>query len=156
VTRAHPPRLLPLALACLALASSAVARAGTSDPNDPNAPLPLGPKRPCGLVVDVVPGMAFGFVDPSTPEDGNLYSDLPDCAKLCQRAGTSCTKFVKRAASCESQALKNRVSFNAKVNPSFAIDAEAEQAAIDTATDTALGECTAKADQCAGTCDAAP
>jgi len=170
VTRAPRP-LLPLALACLAFAlAAAPARAGT-DFSDPNAPLPLGPKRPCSLepsitpgdaVAAVVPGMAFGFIliDPNDPNNANLFSHLSNCASLCKKAGSTCQKYVKRLASCESHAIDDRAKFVSKVNPP-GVDVDpntvaAEHAAVDDAVTTALGDCTTKANQCAGACDAAP
>lgn len=166
MTRAHPPLLLPLALACLALALAAPpARAGT-DFTDPNAPLPLGPKRPCGAdpsttpgdaVAKVPPGMAFGFVDPNTPASGNLFSGLPDCASLCKRAGTACQKYVKRLASCEGHAIDDRASFASKVpTASLELDPAAEHAAVDAAVATALADCNTRAGQCAEACNATP
>jgi hypothetical protein len=163
VTRAHPPLLLPLALACLALGLLA-APARATDFTDPNAPLPLGPKRPCGeepsttpgdAVAKVPAGMAFGFVDPNVPASGNLFSGLPDCASLCKRAGTACQKYVKRLATCEGHAIDDRASFASKANPpGLTLDPTTEHGAVDAAVTTALADCTTKASQCAEACNA--
>ena len=166
MTRAHPPLLLPLALTCLALALLAAPARAATDPNDPNAALPLGPKIPCGqepsteagdAVAKVVPGMAFGFVDPNDPASGNLFTGLPDCANLCKKAGTTCQKYVKRLGTCEGHAIDDRASFLSKVKPPGVVfDPVAEHAAVDAAVTTALADCTTKAGQCAEACNAAP
>ena len=176
MTRVLPPLLLPLALACLVLAlAAAPARAGT-DFTDPNAPLPLGPKRPCGQDPSVTPGdavtkvplgMAFGFIepnDPNIPNSQNLFTGLPTCASLCKKAGSLCQKYVKRLATCESHAIDDRASFAAKTptsgltvddpNDPATLHPASEHAQVDEAVTTATASCNTKASQCAEACNA--
>jgi hypothetical protein len=169
VTRAHPPLLL-LAVACFAFAAATAHAA--SDPNDPNAPLPLGLKIPCGAEPSVTPGdsvakvpagMVFGFADPN--EVGpNLFGKLPPatCASLCKRAGSTCQKDVKRLATCEGHAIDDRATFRTKVEGasdpndpnSPQHEQQARHALVDAAVTQALSDCTTGATKCAGACGA--
>jgi hypothetical protein len=173
VTRLHPPLLLPLALACLALALVAAPARGATDFTDPNAPLPLGPKRPCGTDPSTTPGdavtkvplgMAFGFLDPNDPNSTNLFTGLPSCASLCKKAGSACQKYVKRLASCENHAIDDRATFVSKTPPSgLTVDdandpntlhPAAEHTQVNDAVTAATASCNTKATQCAEACNA--
>src|SRR5262249_1836691 len=136
--------------------------AGT-DFNDANAPLPLGPKRPCGHEPSVTPGdavakvpegMAFGFVEPNDPNSANLFTGLPTCASLCKKAGSACQKYVKRLATCETHAINDRATFASKTPTANVTLDPNEPAEVDAAVSAAIASCNTKASLCAEACNA--
>jgi hypothetical protein len=161
VTRVFSSSLL---LSCALLALALPARAAT-DPNDPNAPLPLGIAQPCVPVEDVVPAIAFGFADPNDPNSPNAYSDLKDCASTCKKTGTTCAKYVKRSAACQIRSINDRTTFRTKKQcdkgdkacaDALKTQQAADRTAVETARDAAIQQCNTGAAGCAGACNAAP
>lgn len=155
MTRA-PLRLL--LCSWLALAPLA-ARAGTPAPS----PSPLGDGNPCFDISTIAASTSFG--DPNDP-DGGFFTHLSDCPTQCKKAGLSCAKFAKSAATCAQRYADDRARFHLAVTcdglrgadlktcstPFKDAQAQERQDAAD-ALATEVIACTARATDCAAKCD---
>ena len=174
MTRAPLPllRLLPLCLAALFALAPLAARAD-EDPNDPNSP--LGSGNPCFDASKVADSLSLesSAEDPNDPNAPPIvtgfFSALPDCAKLCDKAGKLCETFAKRAASCETRYADDRFRFNVRTECEGLHGADlktcsqqfesAHQTRSQRAADklaAAVSACGTRSADCAGRCNAAP
>jgi len=116
-----------VSLAAVLLLAPLLARAG-ADPNDPNDTNPLlaDPNDvPCFAIDEVVKQTVFGG-DPNDPNapipytavitDPNNPAQVSLCNSLCKKGGASCSRFVKRAAACQTRWAADSATFKTKVN----------------------------------------
>ncbi len=161
----HSPLLPRLLLFCLAgaLALAPAARAQEEDPNSA-----LGKTgSPCFDTSEIEESLALPDPDDAAAE--LVFGDLPDCPKLCKRAGLACAKQAKLAGACEWRWADDRARFAVKVDCAGKTGALLKECAAEiqevrlarratarTRQDAEVTACLARGASCEGKCDVAP